>query len=183
MPAAPHLRPWDPVGDADWAETLLDVELAGRWQARRGELMDPLAEAAEGLVAELDGRPVGLVTWVAGGALSRAGEAEIRVLVVAGEARRRGVGGSLLGAAGRALARAGVDRAWLVTTNDNLDALGFYQRRGWRLAQLHAGAVDEARRRLKPAIGRIGANGIPIRDEIVLTIELDGPTSVPTHLG
>jgi ribosomal protein S18 acetylase RimI-like enzyme len=183
VPAAPHLRPWDPAADAGWAETVLEAELAGRWQARRGELMDPLAEAAEGLVAELDGRPIGLVTWVVGGSFSRAGEAELRVLVVSVEARRHGVGGALLGAAGRALARAGVDRAWLVTTNDNLDALGFYQRHGWRLAQLHAGAVDEARRRLKRAIGRVGATGIPIRDEIVLAIELDGPTSAPAHLG
>ena len=64
---------------------------------------------------------------------------------------------------------AGVRRAWLVTTNDNLDALGFYQRRGWHLSALSSGAVDEARREIKPSIGEIAANGIAIRDELELT--------------
>jgi ribosomal protein S18 acetylase RimI-like enzyme len=164
------VRRYVPATDLAWAEALLDAEFAGRMQARRGELMDPLER--EGLVAELDGRPLGLLTWVVGGSFSRADEAEIRVLVVAHEARNRGVGSALLGEAERALAQAGLDRAWMVTTNDNLDALGFYQRRGWRLAELHPGAVDEARRHLKPAIGRVGANGIPIHDEIVVTVGL-----------
>jgi len=140
--------------------------------------MDPLDAA--GLVAELGGEPVGLVTWVVGGAFSTAREAEIRVLVVARPARRRGLGGGLLDAAVEALARAGVERAWLVTTNDNLEALGFYQRRGWRLLALLAGAVDEARRTLKPSIGSIGSGGIPIHDELVLGLEL--PASIPGHL-
>ena len=56
---------------------------------------------------------------------------------------------------------------WLTTTNDNLDALRFYQRRGFRLAELRAGAMDEGRR-LKPAISEIGNYGIPMRDELRL---------------
>ena len=39
----------------------------------------------------------------------------------------------------------------LATTNDNLDALRFYQRRGFRIAALRPGAVDDARR-VKPAV-------------------------------
>ena len=62
--------------------------------------------------------------------------------------------------------------AWVVTTNDNLDALRLCQRRGFRLAELRAGAVDESRRRLKPSIGPVAENGIPIRDELELTIDL-----------
>ena len=57
---------------------------------------------------------------------------------------------------------------WLVTTNDNLEALRFYQRRGFVLSALRAGAMDEARRKLKPRISRVGDFGIPIRDEIEL---------------
>ena len=59
-------------------------------------------------------------------------------------------------------------RLWLITTNDNLDALRFYQRRGLRLAALRPGAVDESRAALKPSIAEVGEYGIPIRDEIVL---------------
>jgi Acetyltransferase (GNAT) family len=63
-------------------------------------------------------------------------------------------------------------RLWVVTTNDNVDALRFYQRRGFRLAALRPGAVDESRRTLKPEIPAIGDQGIPLRDELELEIRL-----------
>ena len=62
------------------------------------------------------------------------------------------------------LAETGCRRLWLITTNDNTDALRFYQRRGFRLAELHPGAVDRSRATLKPEIPVIGDHGIPIRD-------------------
>ena len=82
----------------------------------------------------------------------------------------RGVGTALLAAC---VARLGSDfhTLRLTTTNDNVDALRFYQRRGFRLAALRAGAVDEARSR-KPSISQIGAHGIPMHDEIDLVLPL-----------
>jgi N-acetylglutamate synthase-like GNAT family acetyltransferase len=62
-------------------------------------------------------------------------------------------------------------RIFLITTNDNLQALGFYQRRGFELAALRRGAVDESRK-IKPSIPRIGMNEIPLRDEIELEIKI-----------
>jgi ribosomal protein S18 acetylase RimI-like enzyme len=132
--------------------------------------MDPLEGIA--FVAVVDGRRVGLVTARRDGSFSGEREAEIRLLVVDPPERRRGVGALLLDHVEGALRASSVDRAWLVTTNDNLEALAFYQRRGWRLAALLAGAVDQSRRTLKPAIATSGANGIPIRDELVLVKEL-----------
>ena len=67
------------------------------------------------------------------------------------------------------------DRIILVTTNDNIDALRFYQRRGWRLAEVRAGAVEHARKHLKPGIPETGTYGIPIRDEIVLELSGERP--------
>jgi ribosomal protein S18 acetylase RimI-like enzyme len=166
----PHLIS---LSKADWSgpEALLSAELGGRWQARRGHLVDGLE--GEGRLAIDDaGMPIGLVTWLVGGADSAPGEAEIRVLVVAQRFRRRGVGGALLAAAETALAADGVRRAWLVTTNDNVGALAFYQQRRWRLAELRVGAVDSARATLKPAISPLAENGIPIRDELVLRKDL-----------
>jgi GNAT superfamily N-acetyltransferase len=64
------------------------------------------------------------------------------------------------------------ERPWVLTTNDNVDALRFYQRRGFRLKQLRPGAVDESRRRLKPEVPEAGEYGIPLRDEIVLEKEI-----------
>ena len=60
-------------------------------------------------------------------------------------------------------------RVFLITTNDNLHALGFYQRRGFKLAAIHRGAVNESRK-IKPSIPLIGENNIPLRDEIELEI-------------
>jgi ribosomal protein S18 acetylase RimI-like enzyme len=82
-----------------------------------------------------------------------------------------GVGTALLAAARETARAAGCRRLWLVTTNDNLPALRFYQRRGFRLVAVHAGAVDEARK-IKPQIPVIGLDGIPLRDELELAMEL-----------
>jgi GNAT superfamily N-acetyltransferase len=59
----------------------------------------------------------------------------------------------------------------LTTTNDNVDALRFYQRRGFRLAELRPGAVDLSRQE-KPQIPRVGDYGIPLHDEIDLTLRV-----------
>jgi hypothetical protein len=66
----------------------------------------------------------------------------------------------------------GCRRYWVLTTNDNVDALRFYQRRGFRLTAVRCGAVDEARRTVKPEIPLTGDYGIPIRDEIELAQDL-----------
>jgi hypothetical protein len=55
---------------------------------------------------------------------------------------------------------------WLVTTNDNIDAIRLYQRHGFRLAELHSGGVDRARE-LKPQIPLMGQQGIEMHDELV----------------
>ena len=147
--------------DRGWAEPLLDEELAGRLQARRGELIDVLT--LPGLVAERAGRPVGLLTYRRDG-----DECELAVLIAI--ERHAGVGTALVDALKREVAACG--RIWVVTTNDNLDALRFYQRRGFVLTALRPGAVDDARRRLKPAIGTVGEHGIPLSDELELELRL-----------
>jgi ribosomal protein S18 acetylase RimI-like enzyme len=79
----------------------------------------------------------------------------------------RGVGGTLVEAVVDAAREAGCARVHLVTTNDNLPALRLYQRHGFALAALNAGAVDAMRER-KPQIAATGHAGIPIRDELEL---------------
>jgi ribosomal protein S18 acetylase RimI-like enzyme len=80
---------------------------------------------------------------------------------------RAGIGTALVAAAAAAARAAGCRRFWLVTTNDNLDALRFYLRRGFRLVAVHPGAADRARL-LKPSIPEVGEFGIPIHDELEL---------------
>jgi GNAT superfamily N-acetyltransferase len=119
------------------------------------------------LVAERDGRLVGVLTYVVRGA-------ECEVLTLHADERRKGVGSALIAEVTGIARRAGCTRLWLITTNDNVDALRFYQRRGFRLAALHPGAVDNSRRQLKPEISELGDHGIPIRDELELEQEIGG---------
>jgi GNAT superfamily N-acetyltransferase len=83
----------------------------------------------------------------------------------------RGVGTALLEAVVEAAREAGCARVQLLTTNNNLRALAFYQKRGFRLVGLVPGAIDEERS-LKPAIPLVDAAGLPIRDELHLELEL-----------
>jgi DNA-3-methyladenine glycosylase I len=107
-----------------------------------------------------DDRPVGLVTYqVVGNACE--------VVTLNSVDENRGVGTALLEAVREVAAQARCERIWLITTNDNLRALGFYQKRGYRLVAVHRDALEQSRR-LKPSIPQISTNGIPLRDEIEL---------------
>jgi ribosomal protein S18 acetylase RimI-like enzyme len=144
------------LADADlaWATSVLDADLAGRWQARRGELIDVLA--LPGLVAESEARPVGLLAY-----RLHDGQCEIEALVATTPGV--GIGTALVDELRR---RVGSISIRVVTTNDNLPARAFYERHGFRLVAVRPGAVDEARRTLKPTIGLLGHGGLPIRDEL-----------------
>jgi len=76
-----------------------------------------------------------------------------------------GVGSALMTAVKKAAAQAGCRRIWLITTNDNLEAIRFYQRRDFHLVAVHVNALD-ASRQLKPSIPAVGCFGIPLRDEL-----------------
>jgi ribosomal protein S18 acetylase RimI-like enzyme len=82
-----------------------------------------------------------------------------------------GVGAALIEAVRQAAGRKKCRRLWLVTTNDNLPALRFYQKRGFVIAAVHVNAIEKDRR-LKPEISLTGMDGIPIRDEIELEMRL-----------
>jgi hypothetical protein len=84
-----------------------------------------------------------------------------------GRAVARG-GTALIEAAGQLARQQRCARLRVITTNDNVDALRFYQRRGFCLVTVHRGAVDRSRARLKPEIPSVGAYGILVRDEIEL---------------
>jgi len=157
-PSSPVVRDYEPIRDRGWADEAVANAFGGPLQARRGALIDVLA--LPGLVAELDGEPIALLSYDPS---SEADEIELAVLL----ATVSGAGGG--SALVRKLQRRAESRAiWVVTTNDNVDALRFYQRRGFRFREVRAGAVDRARRDLKPGIPERGRHDIPIRDELEL---------------
>lgn len=82
-----------------------------------------------------------------------------------------GIGTALVNELVEAAKEAKIMRIWLITTNDNLSALRFWQKRDFKLVQVHRNAIEQARR-LKPQIPITGQEGIPIRDEIELEMLL-----------
>jgi GNAT superfamily N-acetyltransferase len=145
--------------DAAWITSLLRSRWHGTVVIAHGERIDALE-----LPALVAGDQQGLATYRVQG-----GEAELVTLdaITPGQ----GVGTQLLGALVERLRGEGVHRLWVTTTNDNLSALAFYQKRGFHLRHLRPGAVDEARR-IKPTIPLTAHNGLPIRDEIELCRDL-----------
>ncbi len=117
--------------------------------------------ALPGFIAERAGRIAGLVTFEV-----RTGILEIATINALD--RYQGIGTILIEAVRAEAKRLGCHQVMLTTTNDNIGALRFYQRRGFRIAAVRPGAVDRTRQR-KPEIPRTGDYGIPLRDEIDLT--------------
>jgi ribosomal protein S18 acetylase RimI-like enzyme len=149
-----------PVGDGDRPTIAwLMVEL---WGSTLQVVHQTVFSPADlpGLIAERAGRLVGLLTYHADGGV-------LEVVTLNALERRTGVGTILMEAVAADARQQRCHEIRLTTTNDNLDAVRFYQRRGLRMVALRPGAVDRARLE-KPEIPRIGDYGIPLRDEIDL---------------
>jgi GNAT superfamily N-acetyltransferase len=127
--------------------------------ARLGELVYPLDHPT--LIAEADGRLAGVLTYIVDGS-------RYEILTLHTAEPWRGTGTALVEALEHVAAERGCTFLVVITTNDNVDALRFYQRRGFSLIALHRGAVEDSRARLKPEIPMEGNYGIPLRDEIEL---------------
>lgn len=59
----------------------------------------------------------------------------------------------------------------LITTNDNINAIGFYQKRGFEMSNLYCNAL-EISRKLKPSIPLMGNFNIPLKHEIEFKMDL-----------
>jgi GNAT superfamily N-acetyltransferase len=130
----------------------------------RGRLIEPVS-TLPGFMARHCDRSLGFV-------LLRVEDEELEVVALRSVRENVGVGTALLEAAHAEAARLGCRRTWLVTTNDNLHAIRFYQRRGWEWVAFHRDAVT-AFRDLKPELPPVGADGIAIRHEL----EFQAPTA------
>jgi 2-oxo-4-hydroxy-4-carboxy--5-ureidoimidazoline (OHCU) decarboxylase/GNAT superfamily N-acetyltransferase len=158
--------------DHDWARRLLAEHGGGSHRmARLGELVDPLTH--EGLVAEQGGEPHGLLT------VDESGRG-LEVLTLHSVVSGRGAGTLLLATALEVAMASNAPRLWLVTTNDNLEAIRFYLHRGLRVAAVHPGGVDADRATIKPQIPEVNPeNGISIRDYVEFELLLDGADRLP----
>lgn len=133
------------------------------WVARRDELVDSLNHPA--VLAWSDSDLCGAAIYLIDGD-------DCELLTLHAAIAFKGIGTALLTTVEEVARAAGCKRMRVVTTNDNLEALRFYQRRGFRLAVLRPGAVDRGRAVLKSEIPRLGAHAIPLRDELELEMSL-----------
>lgn len=159
-----RIEPYGPA-DRDTAVRWLTAAFGEPRVVSRGRAHD---------AADLDG----FVAWVGderrGLATHRDHDDERELVALVCDPERHGTGRALVEAVLADAWAAARRRVWLVTTNDNVDALAFYQRLGADLVGLHRHAVDEARA-LKPSIPPTGAHGIVLRHELELAwIRPDG---------
>ena len=131
--------------------------------ARLGELV----EAAElpGHLATLAGRRVGLV-------LVDVRHREYEVVAISTSEPRRGVGRALMERCFAEARDTGCRRVWLVTTNNNITAIAFYQRLGMDLRALHRHALRVSRE-LKATIPERDADGVRIDHELEFEVLLE----------
>jgi GNAT superfamily N-acetyltransferase len=120
-----------------------------------------------GFVAVQDSTLVGLLTY-------HIGADDCEVVTLHATLVGKGIGTALIQAAREVAEQAGCKRLWLVTTNDNLEALGFYQKRGFVLVTIHRDSMQQVRA-IKPHVPLIGLHNIPLRDMIELEISLAVP--------
>lgn len=117
-----------------------------------------------GFVALDNETPIGILTYHLDGAACE-------IVTLNSLREGQGIGSALIEAAAEVARQAGCSRLWLITTNDNLHALRFYQKRGFALAALYPNAVTRSRQ-IKPEIPLVGNDGIPLRDELELEMAL-----------
>ncbi len=137
------------------------MEIVRTWGAdfiiTRGRKVYP--SEIEGFYAsDDDGERIGLVTFEIIGD-------QCEVVTLDAFRKFSGVGTALMETVRTIARQRACCRLWLITTNDNLDAIRFYQRRGMTIAAVHVNALEHSRQ-LKPTIAKIGQHGIPLRDEI-----------------
>lgn len=169
------IRPLTP-DDRPWVARFI----AERWGAEivvaHGEVYRP--HELPCFIAIENDEPIGLVTYAIkpceGSYQPSQGFAtyECEIVTLNSLAPNRGIGTALIDAVRTAARKSRCTRLWLITTNDNLHAQRFYQRRGFSIAAVHRGAVNESRK-LKPEIPLIGLDGIPIRDKVELEERLE----------
>ena len=155
-----RIRPVD-SDDADWIAQFITERWGAEFIAAHYEVFH--CRNLPGFVATEGEQKVGLLTYKIVGN-------DCEVVSLDSLQPCAGIGTGLIDAVKGAARESGCKRLWLVTTNDNMNALRFYQKRGFVLVKINRNAIEFARN-LKP-VPLIGAEGIPLRDEIELEMIL-----------
>lgn len=157
-----QVKPVTPA-DALWLENLVENDWGGNPLVVRTVSYYPHKMA--GLVAFEGDKRVGVLSYEI-----RDDICEIIIFEVFN--KFKGIGTQMLDALKKLVKTQGCKKIYLMTTNDNLEALRFYQKRGFTISGIHLDSVKKSRE-IKPSIGLTGDYGIPVRDEIDLILDLN----------
>jgi Acetyltransferases len=98
-------------------------------------------------------------------------DSECEIVTLNSLIENKGIGTALINEVLAAAKSAKCTRLWLITTNDDINAIRFYQLKGFDLAAAHINAMDNSRK-LKPSIPLIGMDNIPLKHELEFEIVL-----------
>ena len=129
----------------------------------RGQIID--GTKLDGFLIQEDNAIIGLVTYTFFGDICE-------IVSLDSKRENTGIGTTLLKEIEKIAIENNCKKMRLITTNDNVRALQFYQKRGYCLTKLYPNAMEEVRR-VKSDVPLIGENGIPLRDEIELEKQLN----------
>lgn len=118
----------------------------------------------DGIFALEGGKIIGLITYVLN-------DETLEITSLDSLCENKGIGTALLTKVVDEAKARNCKRIVLITTNDNINAMRFYQKRGFDMACLYRNALDNSRK-LKPEIPLIGENGIPLKHEIEFELML-----------
>ncbi|CAM4481161.1 GNAT family N-acetyltransferase [Paenibacillus tarimensis] len=90
---------------------------------------------------------------------------ECEIVSLDSQVENRGIGTKLIQSVIERAKRENCKRIWLITSNDNIRAIRFYQKRGFDMAAVHRNAITEARI-IKPTIPLLGYDDIPVKHEV-----------------
>ncbi len=148
--------------DKTWLNHVIEDHWASTIVVTRGKIH--YVDKLQGFVAFHNQERLGLLTY-------QLKESECEIITLNALIENKGIGTALIGHFENYCITKGVKRLWVITTNDNTDALRFYQKRGFKIKTVYCNALKKSRV-LKPEIPKIGFYGIKIRDEIELEKKL-----------
>jgi len=148
--------------DKEWIQNLIIKNWSEGIIIVRKKIYRP--ENLPGFIAIKDNKRLGLVSY----ALNKS---FCRIIALVSLKKKRGIGTRLINKVKKESKKKNLKKILLSTTNDNLLALRFYQRRGFCIKKVYPNIVEEYRKIKK--IPKIGKNNIPIRDEIELELNIN----------
>lgn len=129
----------------------------------RGELVDMTSIAGFAMIEKEN--IIGLITY-------RIIDRECEIMSIDSLKEKQGIGSLLIQKIKEVAINQKCTKLKLITTNDNIDAIYFYQRRGFDMVTFYYDSI-KASRILKPSIPELGYHNIPLKHEIEFAMNLN----------